>query len=147
MRKNEVGGRCAGKRSVTFVKIPPAIRALGHDVRPLIKVLPDVAQIQITGDGIKGEAPRISHADGPKFRPHIVGIDGEAVEIRRADPWIVGGNKIIGQRWQGGVRIWRQVAGQFVHVNPHDGREKILVYALRIGVGVAAAAFVAERNI
>src|SRR4051812_2654167 len=102
-------------------------------------MLADVAFVNFSGLRIERKTPWIAEADSKKFGANFGGVDSNAIERSGADERIVGGN-FVGILIAGRVRVRREIARLFVHVDAHNGGKEILIDLLGIVEIVAGAA-------
>ena len=74
-----------------FVIIPAAIRSFSHDIDPLDRILPRVAEIHRAGRRIETNRHGLRIPTAQNSVRTVRRVDAEAVEIRRADKRVVDG--------------------------------------------------------
>src|SRR6185369_16316986 len=126
MRKGSRRRSHAGSDIGAFPVSPTKIVSFLDDVDLLIMVLANVAAVKNVGAecvGVKVEipTPRIAEANGVKFRPDQVGIDGQAVEVGDADKRIVRRDQIVGADRKGSIApIGLKISRALVDIDPKD---------------------------
>ncbi len=130
----------------SFPEGPAVVLALLDDVDLLAVALPDVTQVQLAGERVEAEPPRVAKPHRPELGADLGGIDRETVEAGGADERVVGGHAIAAGLHRR-VGVGGQAAGLGVHIDAHQRREEIAGDVLGVAGGVVGVALVTQRRI
>ena len=135
----------------TLGVVPAVIAAGDQDVDFLVEILADIACVAGSRLGIEGEAPGVTQAGGPGFRPDGAGVKGPAAMGSDAEERVVGRNGVMGGSLgvgdNRGVGIRGGVTCLLIDVDTEDRGVEVLADKASAVERVATAAAIAAADV